>query len=241
MALPLPFGGAGRRTPGRGWAQVVAHPRLAIILACVLGWLAWRTFRGIGSTGGVVSQSGVLKLPLSTALFASVVLPPNDAPGARPRVLVTGGAGYIGSHTCVELVGAGYAVTIVDNLGNAQEAVVGRIRALVSAPEAVTFVQGDVRDEALLARVLSAAKHIAVIHFAAFKGACWAWHAACQLSTQCTRLGPCSLPFHPCVSSCGREYRQAARLLPEQRRRTKHDSRCCQGVRVRMGAVAIMC
>ena len=87
------------------------------------------------------------------------------------RVLVTGGAGYIGSHTCVELVAAGFAVTIVDNLGNAQEAVVGRIRALVSAPEAVSFVQGDVRDEALLTRVLSAAQHVAVIHFAAFKGA----------------------------------------------------------------------
>jgi len=98
-----------------------------------------------------------------------VTLPAPDAAGARPRVLVTGGAGYIASHTIVELVAAGFAVTIVDNLVNSSPESVARVRKLVAAPEAITFVRGDVRDEAVLAGALSAAPHAAIIHFAALK------------------------------------------------------------------------
>ncbi len=95
--------------------------------------------------------------------------PPAAAAGERPRVLVTGGAGFIASHTIVELVGAGFAVTIVDNLVNSVPEAVARVRRLVAAPDAIHFVRGDVRDEAVLAGVLSGAPHVAVIHFAALK------------------------------------------------------------------------
>jgi len=84
-------------------------------------------------------------------------------------VLVTGGAGFIGSHTVVELIGAGFAVTILDNLVNSSPESVARVRKLVSAPEAIEFVRGDVRDEGVLASVLSGAPHVAIIHFAALK------------------------------------------------------------------------
>jgi len=81
------------------------------------------------------------------------------------KVLVTGGAGYIGSHTVVELLAAGFDVTIVDNLSNSKASVIDRIEAI--AGRRPGFVQGDIRDrEALLAALPGCG---AVIHFAGLK------------------------------------------------------------------------
>ena len=83
------------------------------------------------------------------------------------RILVTGGAGYIGSHTVIELLAAGYAVTVVDNLSNSSEEALRRV-ATISGVQA-EFVKGDVRDAALLARILSDNSFDACIHFAGLK------------------------------------------------------------------------
>lgn len=82
--------------------------------------------------------------------------------------LVTGGAGYIGSHTCVELLGAGREVVVVDDLSNASFEAVRRMEELGGRPLAA-FVQADVRDRATLARVFAAHEVDAVVHFAAKK------------------------------------------------------------------------
>lgn len=64
------------------------------------------------------------------------------------NILVTGGAGYIGSHTCVELLNSGYDVTVIDNLCNANPKSLKRVEAITGRK--VKFYEGDVRDEALL-------------------------------------------------------------------------------------------
>ena len=79
--------------------------------------------------------------------------------------LVTGGLGYIGSHTCVELLAAGHRVTIVDNLSNSKIAVLDRIEQI--AGQRPSFVHADVRDRAALAEALAGCT--AVIHFAGLK------------------------------------------------------------------------
>lgn len=79
--------------------------------------------------------------------------------------LVTGGAGYIGSHTCVELLGAGHRVTIVDNLSNSKRAVLERIQRI--AGKQLAFVKADIRDRSALKEALSGCD--AVIHFAGLK------------------------------------------------------------------------
>ncbi|MDR3313705.1 MAG: UDP-glucose 4-epimerase GalE [Oscillospiraceae bacterium] len=83
------------------------------------------------------------------------------------NVLVTGGTGYIGSHTCVALLQAGHTVVILDNLFNSKREAVGRIEALGGKP--VRFVQGDMRDSALLGEIFAAQTIDAVIHFAGLK------------------------------------------------------------------------
>lgn len=83
------------------------------------------------------------------------------------RILVTGGAGYIGSHTCIELLKAGYEVIILDNLYNSKQACLDRVEAL--SGKAIPFVKGDIRDRALLERVFRAQTIDAVIHFAGLK------------------------------------------------------------------------
>ena len=87
----------------------------------------------------------------------------------RPRlnVLVTGGLGYIGSHTCVALAEAGYRLVIVDNLSNAKTAVLGRLEEITGAKH--EFHQADVRDRAALSSILSKMKIDAVLHFAGLK------------------------------------------------------------------------
>jgi UDP-glucose 4-epimerase len=82
-------------------------------------------------------------------------------------ILVTGGAGYIGSHTAVELLNAGHQVVIVDNLCNSSAKVLDRIEAL--AGKNFSFVQADVRDSAALDRVFAEHRIDGVIHFAGLK------------------------------------------------------------------------
>lgn len=82
--------------------------------------------------------------------------------------LVTGGAGYIGSHTCVELLSAGQDVVIVDDLSNASPEAVRRIEELAGRPLRA-FVRGDVRDRRLMGEVFATHEIDAVVHFAAKK------------------------------------------------------------------------
>ncbi len=79
--------------------------------------------------------------------------------------LVTGGLGYIGSHTCVELLGAGHRVTVVDNLSNSKPAVLDRIERIVGKRPG--FVPADIRNRAALIEALAGCD--AVIHFAGLK------------------------------------------------------------------------
>ena len=83
------------------------------------------------------------------------------------NVLVTGGAGYIGSHTCVELLDSGYGVVVIDNLCNANPLSLERVEALTG--KKVTFYEGDVRDEALLRKIFAENDISCVIHFAGLK------------------------------------------------------------------------
>ncbi|NHN35903.1 UDP-glucose 4-epimerase GalE [Pseudomaricurvus alcaniphilus] len=82
-------------------------------------------------------------------------------------VLVTGGAGYIGSHTCVELLQQGYEVVVVDNLVNAQQESLNRVAKI--AGKAPVFLRVDLLDEVALDAVFSQYSIDAVIHFAALK------------------------------------------------------------------------
>ena len=82
-------------------------------------------------------------------------------------ILVTGGAGYIGSHTAVELLNAGHQVVIVDNLCNSSAKVLDRIEAL--AGKNFSFIQADVRDGAALDRIFAEHRIDGVIHFAGLK------------------------------------------------------------------------
>lgn len=83
------------------------------------------------------------------------------------RILVTGGLGYIGSHTVVELLAAGYEVTIIDNLINSTDRVLDRIEQIANTrPD---FFQGDIRDKVLLRTIFSTHPIAGVIHFAALK------------------------------------------------------------------------
>jgi UDP-glucose 4-epimerase len=82
-------------------------------------------------------------------------------------LLVTGGAGYIGSHTLVELLAAGHDVVSLDDYSNSSPVALERVQEISGRP--VTAIEGDVRDAALLGRVFSAHRIDAVIHFAALK------------------------------------------------------------------------
>ena len=83
------------------------------------------------------------------------------------RILVTGGTGYIGSHTCIELLKNRYEVVIIDNLINSKESVVGKIEKL--SGKSVKFYKCDILDEEGMDRVFSEQKIDAVIHFAGLK------------------------------------------------------------------------
>ena len=83
------------------------------------------------------------------------------------KILVTGGAGYIGSHTCVVLLDAGYEVTVLDNLCNSVRESLNRVRRITNKP--LDFVQGDIRNRAAVIDVLRRSAATAVIHFAGLK------------------------------------------------------------------------
>lgn len=87
----------------------------------------------------------------------------------KGEVLVTGGAGFIGSHTVVEMVQAGYTVTIIDNYSNSRAGVLARINQITGKPEAVTMHNVDLRDKQAVRTVFSSKTFVGVIHFAAFK------------------------------------------------------------------------
>jgi UDP-glucose 4-epimerase len=83
------------------------------------------------------------------------------------KILVTGGAGYIGSHSCVELLAAGHEVIVLDNLSNSSEEALVRVQEI--AGKALTFVQGDIRDSEALEHLFQSYAIDAVIHFAGLK------------------------------------------------------------------------
>ncbi len=83
------------------------------------------------------------------------------------KILVTGGAGYIGSHTCLELLNADYEVVVVDNLDNSVEESLHRVRALTG--QDLEFHEVDICDSAALSAVFSGRKFDAVVHFAGLK------------------------------------------------------------------------
>lgn len=83
------------------------------------------------------------------------------------KILVTGGAGYIGSHTCLELLNAQHEVVVLDNLSNSSEVSLSRVQAL--ANKGLTFIQGDIRDAQILDQIFAQHQIDAVIHFAGLK------------------------------------------------------------------------
>ncbi len=83
------------------------------------------------------------------------------------NILVTGGAGYIGSHTCLELLESGYGVVVIDNLCNSNPKSLERVQELTG--KTLKFYEGDVRDEGLLRKIFAENDISAVIHFAGLK------------------------------------------------------------------------
>lgn len=82
-------------------------------------------------------------------------------------ILVTGGAGYIGSHTCVELLKAGYEVIVIDNLVNSKEESITRIREITGKP--LVFYKADLLDKQAINEIFKSKSIEAVMHFAGFK------------------------------------------------------------------------
>jgi len=86
---------------------------------------------------------------------------------SRQKVLVTGGAGYIGSHACVELLQANYDVIVIDNLSNSKSDSLVRVEKITG--RSLVFVQADIRDQQALSDIFSAHDIYAVMHFAGLK------------------------------------------------------------------------
>jgi UDP-glucose 4-epimerase len=83
------------------------------------------------------------------------------------KILVTGGAGYIGSHTLIELIVAGFTPVVYDNLSNSSPASLARVQQIVG--QSIEFIEGDILDTQLLAKTFAAHDFTAVIHFAGLK------------------------------------------------------------------------
>ena len=83
------------------------------------------------------------------------------------QILVTGGAGYIGSHTCLELLENGYNVIVVDNLSNSSPESIKRVEKI--SGKNITFIEEDVQSKRGIERIFNQNKIDAVIHFAGLK------------------------------------------------------------------------
>lgn len=83
------------------------------------------------------------------------------------KILVTGGVGYIGSHTCIELIHSGYELVVYDNLSNSSIEALRRVEKIVD--KAITFIEGDILDRSLLDATFAEHDFFAVIHFAGLK------------------------------------------------------------------------
>lgn len=83
------------------------------------------------------------------------------------KILVTGGAGYIGSHTCIELLNAGFQVVVIDNLSNSQVEALNRVQQITG--KTLSFYQADLRDQSALENIFATENIDAVIHFAGSK------------------------------------------------------------------------
>jgi len=90
-----------------------------------------------------------------------------QAVSEKQTILVTGGTGYIGSHTVVQLLGAGHEVVIIDNLCNSKASVLDRIERITGRKP--QFLQVDLRDQSALRRLFTAHRFAAVVHFAGLK------------------------------------------------------------------------
>ena len=84
------------------------------------------------------------------------------------QILVTGGAGFIGSHTLIELYKAGHTALVVDNLYNSNAEALRRVAQIIGVPE-VPFIQADIRDREALEDIFAAHHFDACIHFAGLK------------------------------------------------------------------------
>ena len=82
-------------------------------------------------------------------------------------IFVTGGAGYIGSHACVELLQAGYKVVVIDNLSNSKAESLNRVKKITG--EQLTFYEGDIRNKQMLTEIFATHQFSAVMHFAGLK------------------------------------------------------------------------
>lgn len=85
----------------------------------------------------------------------------------KGNVIVTGGAGYIGSHTCVELINAGYTPIIIDNFSNSENFIIDRINEITNSN--VEVIERDCRDVKFLSKELAGRNYVGCIHFAAYK------------------------------------------------------------------------
>jgi len=83
------------------------------------------------------------------------------------KILVTGGAGYIGSHTCIELLEAGYEVVVLDNLSNSKTESLNRVSEITG--KSLHFMEGDIRDKKCLKKLFAENDIFGVIHFAGLK------------------------------------------------------------------------
>src|SRR5262245_60249078 len=113
----------------------------------------WRTKRPTAScreSRGAVDTYTELSVPFIMAM--------------RQNILVTGGTGYIGSHTLIELLAAGHSVLVIDNLCNSKASVLDRIERI--AGRRPGFAQIDVRDRSALRRLFAEHRFDAVLHFA---------------------------------------------------------------------------
>ncbi|MEX1121089.1 MAG: SDR family NAD(P)-dependent oxidoreductase, partial [Balneolales bacterium] len=85
----------------------------------------------------------------------------------KKTILLTGGTGYIGSHTAVEMIGAGYDVVLLDNLSNSKAEVAGRVQDITGTRPAL--VEGDINDRDVLRQLFAEYPIDGVIHFAGLK------------------------------------------------------------------------